>query len=755
MQKRILMHRINFTAAVCTILTFCLTTPSTAAAPPTRLTTDLVEHTDRIWIDGNISQLTLDSPGKIIEHTDYVAVYSRNPHFGWQVNDGRNDVMQTAWRIQAGTSREAVLAGNADMWDSGMQSGSNSTSVRYEGKELRPGTVYFWRVMTWNNGEPQGWSRIRAFRTAENLEDYRCPEYPLMKTTERASAEYVSDSVLFFDFGTDAFGQLVVTSYSEHEDTLTVSLGECLKDGRIDPSPGGTRRYLSRKLALLPGRHTYYIKIPADKRNTGRSAVKMPENIGEVFPFRYCELKGAAVKGMDADVCRNVVHYQFDDTAARFTCSDTLLQQIWNLCRHSMKVTSFAGLYVDGDRERIPYEGDAVINQLSHYATDREYTLARRTHEYLLTHATWPAEWVLQSVSMAWNDYMYTADKRSLEHFYGILKYKTLTELAGTDGLLHVSAERQSPEFKKDIHLTFGNKIESLVDWPACERDGYQMSDTCTVTNAYYYQALVLMGKIAETLGREKDAAGYRQKAAALKETFSRTFRDRKSGLYRDGAGRSHKSLHANMFPLAFGLVEEKDIDRTLDFIRSKGMACSVYASQFLLDGLYGAFAGDYAFELLTSRSLRSWHNMIRSGSTVTMEAWDDSFKPNQDWNHAWGAVPGNIITRKLMGVEPLEPGFAKMRIRPQPGALKEASIEIPTIRGDVEAAFSNLPEAFTLEVRIPANTVAEIWIPAGKCDGKTVVTVNGKETKDFRLENGFVRIPDSGSGYRKFTVTR
>ena len=748
------MCRINLTVAICATLALSLPT-SFAGGPPTRLTTDLAEHTDKVWIGGVISQLSADYSGKVIEQTGHVSVYSRNPHFGWQVNDSRNDVVQTAWRIQVGTSREAVLSGNADMWDSGMRIGSNSTSVKYEGKELSPGTLYFWRVMTWNNGRPQEWSEVRAFRTGETLVDYRCPEYPLMKTMQRASGEYISDSLLLVDFGTDAFCQLYITATSAHEDTVTVSLGECLKCGRIDPAPGGTRRYLSRKLALLPGRHTYYIKIPSDKRNTGYSAVKMPGNIGEVYPFRYCELEGAAVKGMEVEVCRHVVHYPSDETAARFSCSDTLLQQIWDMCKHSVMATSFAGLYVDGDRERIPYEGDAVINQLSHYATDREYTLARRTHEYLLTHATWPAEWVLQSVTMAWNDYMYTADKRSLEHFYEILKSKTLADLAGTDGLLHVSAERQTPEFIKDIHLTFGNRVESLVDWPPGERDGYEMSDTCTVTNAYYYQALLLMSEIAATVGQEKDATTYGKMASELKGIFRETFYDENSGLYRDGAMRTHKSFHANVFPLVFGLVDEKDISKTLAFIRAKGMACSVYASQFLLDGLYGAFAGDYALELLTSRSQRSWYNMMRSGSTITMEAWDDIFKPNQDWNHAWGTVPANIITRKLMGVEPLEPGFAKMRIRPQPGTLDKASLEMPTIRGKVRVSFSNSPENFTLEVMIPANTVAEIWIPANQCDGKFVLTVNGMETKDFIMEKGFARLPDMGSGYRKFTVTR
>ena len=87
-------------------------------------------------------------------------------------------------------------------------------------------------------------------------------------------------------------------------------------------------------------------------------------------------------------------------------------------CPFSPELTSsrsFAGIYVDGDRERIPYEADALINQLCHYGVDREYSMARRSHEYLLNRPTWPTEWILQSVLIAWYDYMYTGDSRSLK----------------------------------------------------------------------------------------------------------------------------------------------------------------------------------------------------------------------------------------------------------------------------------------------------------------------------------------------------
>jgi alpha-L-rhamnosidase len=66
------------------------------------------------------------------------------------------------------------------------------------------------------------------------------------------------------------------------------------------------------------------------------------------------------------------------------------------------------------------------------------------------------------------------------------------------------------------------------------------------------------------------------------------------------------------------------------------------------------------------------------------------------------------------MGIEPLEPGFARMRIRPQIASLKEAQITTPTIRGPVKLHVSQPNErTWRASVTIPANTTAEIHVPA------------------------------------------
>ena len=106
------------------------------------------------------------------------------------------------------------------------------------------------------------------------------------------------------------------------------------------------------------------------------------------------------------------------------------------------------------------------------------------------------------------------------------------------------------------------------------------------------------------------------------------------TGLYQDGQTSTHSSLHANAFPLAFGSVPAHRQACVVAFVKSRGMACSVYGAQYLLEGLYQANQPDLALALLTSTTDRSWDNVIEVGSKMTLEAWDAKYKPNLDWNH-------------------------------------------------------------------------------------------------------------------------
>ncbi len=163
----------------------------------------------------------------------------------------------------------------------------------------------------------------------------------------------------FFDFGKAAFGTLRIPV--EGQGRLVVHLGEKLREeGRLDRNPPGSIRYRKVEVEVRPGMGSVTLGIPPDKRNTGPGAIAMPERVGEVLPFRYAEIERLnGVRIGKEEVVQLAAQVAFDEGASDFESSDPVLNAVWELCKYSIQATSFCGVYVDGDRERIPYEGDA------------------------------------------------------------------------------------------------------------------------------------------------------------------------------------------------------------------------------------------------------------------------------------------------------------------------------------------------------------------------------------------------------------
>lgn len=675
-------------------------------------------------------------------------IQDRTPEFCWIVNGTKAGDFQTAYQILVASAQDELESFSADVWDSGKIQSSQSSNVEYAGKPLQEHSQYFWQVRSWNSDDrPSRFSEIQSFQTGELSEGATTSNSFEVHYLDAREIENTGTNHYFVDFGKAAFGTLILRIKSPVHAVVKIHLGEKLASPtQVDRNPGGSIRYQQVDLEVSPEQEEYAVRLSPDKRNTGPTAVALPKSLGVVMPFRYCEIENCPVELNYSNIKQKVVHYYFEDDAGYFECSDTILNQIWDLCKYSIKATSFCGLYIDGDRERIPYEGDALINQLSHYCTDREYTMARRTNEYFLTHPTWPTEWLLHNVLLFYYDYLYTGNLESIKLNYELLKHKTLIELAREDGLISSRSSNVNDEFMKKLGFSDPTqRIRDIVDWPGSqkevpwwdlalpqgERDGYEMAPINTVVNSFHYYNLKLMSKLAHRLGKDDESSFYRQRAVQVKTSINEKLLDRTQGIYLDGEGSSHSALHANMMPLAFGIVPDEYHDSVVKFIKSRGMACSVYGSQYLLEGLYEAGEADYALELMTATDDRSWWNMIRSGSTITMEAWDMKHKPNSDWNHAWGAAPANIIVRYLWGIRPIEAGCGRIRIQPQLSRLTWSKIKVPTIKGFVVCDFKQTSEQVkTFHITIPANMTAEfVYDVRDKhvvLDGKPLTGQNG-----------------------------
>ncbi|QGY45274.1 Bacterial alpha-L-rhamnosidase [Maribellus comscasis] len=684
---------------------------------------------------------------ELLRAPEIAVITDSEPEFGWIFP--QQGVSQTACQILVASSPGLLQEDKADLWDSGKMQSANSQNISYRGKKLQPNTSYWWKVKVWGeNSYESKYSQAQKFITGDLNQNKEWPgqskwvqfEEEKWVAEDRQMASFFSllpvtfekssANSWFADFGKAAFATLDIRVTAKKEgERLIIFLGERKNfDFTVNKNPGVSNiGFYKYETVLKKGTHNYQVEIPRHDARYPHSQ-KLAPFYPEVLPFRYVEINGTENMEVNS-VVQKALFYYFDDEASHFESPDNNLNKVWDLCKYTLKATPFLGVYCDGNRERMPYEADAYIQQLGHYSVDREYSAAQYTAAFLIAHASWPTEWQMHSVMMAREHYMYTGDTEFLATVYDDLKKKTLIDLAREDGLISTRTGKVTPEFLKSIHYT-GEGFRDIVDWPAGtpvgkkqasnagptpegERDGYVFTDYNTVVNAFHFYALNCMSEIAGALEKKEDADFFKTQAKKVQASIMKNMFNKENGIFTDGIGTDHSSLHANMLPLAFNLVPQENIKSVAEFLKTKGMACSVYGAQYLLEALYNAGEAEYALDLITSESKRSWINMLNVGSTMTTEAWDEYYKPNLTWNHAWGAAPGNIIPRRLLGIQPLDPGFKTFTVNPQPTGLEELEIRVPTIRGGIECSLNSNAGLWEMDLSVPGNSEAFVLIPS------------------------------------------
>lgn len=673
-----------------------------------------------------------------IRKPENVKINDSKPEFSWIVP--QKAVFQKAYQILVSSSRELAAKNIGDVWNSGQVRSNKSSDVELEGEPLKPNTTYFWKVRIFDkDNRISEYSETQEFKTGSFKGEITSQNIFQIEKIKPVNSKQLADGSYFLDFGKHAFGTVELNYTPQKLETLTIRLGEKLLDGRIDQNPGGTIRYAEVQLEVRPDKSSYLVELVPDKRNTNELAVTMPDSFPVILPFRYGEIVGAG-KNFEPGMATQLAYFNyFDYNTSAFSSSDTILNQVWNMCKYSMKATTFAGYYVDGDRERIPYEADAYLNQLSHYSVDNEYAIARKTIEFFFeSKPTWPTEWQMHVAMMMYQDYMYTGNTELIEKYYERLKIKTLMVLEVEDGFISTESPNHNVELIKQLGFRdTTNRLRDIVDWPPKadnfggkgpipgERDGYVFKRINTVVNGFYYHNMKIMAEFAKLLDKPSEALDFEFRAARVKRAINEQLFDEDRGIYIDGVGTEHASLHANMILLAFDVVPDSRKQSVVDYVKTRGMACSVYGAQYLMEALYKAGEADYALDLMTATHDRSWYNMIKVGATITLEAWDMKYKSNADWNHAWGAAPANIIPRGMWGIQPKTAGFGVVEIKPQMGKLKNSSIKVPTIKGEIKADYNKMNARMSkYSIELPANMIGEFSV---KLSSEDVVTLNGK----------------------------
>ena len=547
--------------------------------------------------------------------------------------------------------------------------------------------------------------RVRASDTPDGFTSEELITQPTKVRASRAFARRIAAPVSvkrtssggwLVDFGRHAFG------WAETAAPVAVRgmAGERLTSaGSIDAKVGSAVRSAEVRCKAGDGWRRLVFKTEIFSR--GR-CMSVPRELGEVMPMRYLEFPADCGFTPSAENVRMVaLEYPFDETESGFSSSDAKLDRVYDFCKYSIRACCFGGIYIDGDRERLPYEADAYVTQLANYAMSSDYEVSRITHDYLMPYPTWPTEYKQISVLMAWTYWMWSGRDDLLRKYYEQLRDEKMMERfrRDSDGLLETGGEMFYGAYEG---------AADMVDWPKPERFGFEFRKVNAVVNAYYYICLNKMTQIAAHLGHSIDAARFSGKTAKVYQSFQKAFFDEKRGLYVDGDGATHVSIHANAIAVVAGLVPESRLKGVGDWLASREMECSVYFAQHFLDALFMTGHGARAVELMTAENDRSWIGMLNSGATITKESWNDAVKANIDWNHSWGAAAIGEIARNIAGVTPGAAGFASVRIAPDPAGLSRFEAKVPTAKGPVTVRYAKMGDGERLSVDTPVEAVVE-----------------------------------------------
>lgn len=426
--------------------------------------------------------------------------------------------------------------------------------------------------------------------------------------------------------------------------------------------------------------------------------------------FRYLEIVGAPEPVTEENLKALALVYPFDRETASFSSSNENLNQVYQLSKNSIESLN-VNFYTDSwTRERINYEADGYLQQLSTLYLMEDLSLGRFSMNYFENNRTWPTEWPIYVVLSVYDAWRQTGNTEQVASYYDNLKTKLRPDwLEASTGLVRKTTRSNGCNSQTDC---------DIVDWPTSQRDGYQFREYNTVVNSLYYRATRDMAAMAEILGKDDDAALFTQQADRLRTQINERLYDAENGRYDDGmdatgAKTDHYSVHASAFALAFGVPEDDQVERVADFVDSRGMACSVYCAAFLVKGLYDGGNGQAALDAMTDEGTSSWMNMIRLGAGSTTEAWDPSQKSNLTFSHPWAASPAFNVPSGLFGIQSTSNGYGEFQVKPQAGDLAEAEIKVPTVRGQVSAAFEHDRRGrMELSVTVPGNTTATVHVP-------------------------------------------
>lgn len=335
-------------------------------------------------------------------------------------------------------------------------------------------------------------------------------------------------------------------------------------------------------------------------------------------------------------------------------------------------------------------------------------------------------EWGSSFILVPWQQYLFSGDVSLIRTYYDRMK----RYLGFLDGMA------------KDNILNVG-----LGDWydigpkPAWGSQLTPVAFTATVIYFYDYQ---VMAQMAALLDKADDVQQFTRKSVEIRKAFNAKFFDPEKGIYSTGSNTTQA------MPLFFGLAEPQNRKRLADTlvadIRGRGNAFNSgeVGYRFLLKALAMEGHSDLIYDMNNQSEKPGYGYQIKKGATSLTEKWDAGVGSFGSQNHFMSGQINEWFFNDLVGigVDAEGAGFRKTIIHPMiVGDLSWVKGSYHSVSGLISTSWKKVDGMFTLDVSIPANTAATVYIPA--TNGSAVMegasmAKRAKGVKFLRMESGY-----------------
>lgn len=241
------------------------------------------------------------------------------------------------------------------------------------------------------------------------------------------------------------------------------------------------------------------------------------------------------------------------------------------------------------------------------------------------------------------------------------------------------------------------------------------------ISTGYLYYCAKILSQMAAVIGRSGDAARYAGLAEQTGAAFNREYWDESKG------GYASNNQASNSFALFLGLVPEKNVRRVVDNLVADVKAHDYHlttgnlCTKYLLEMLTEHGHKEAAYKIATQMTYPGWGFMLAHGATTLWERWEyltgDAMNSH---NHPMMGSVGSWFYKYVAGINPDfdKPAFEHFTVRPYIfNDLESAEGELDTVKGIVRSAWRKKGRALFLDVTVPANAQATVYVPSSKGD--------------------------------------